>query len=409
MLSTSRVKETVTEKAKVEEPSISESDPDPTRGKESVPEAAEVAADPLSESEAAGTELEAVVQAEVETEAMATPKETSISETARQETESETLSEAGLRVKLGNGGLILVLFETKNGFAIFSYDGVKLYKPFAIENIWADFLADDRAKSVVWLKIFETFDDKTSAINVVTGVSNRLATMIRNVIRPSQKLAVGNFEYKQIIEKELKIPCLHDKAVMELMWGLKNCIKALLPGAPEPTKEDCLHMSEGMNIVLRRYELEVEPEMVNEDIVEVAGIVYDCDHYVNKYSQSLRIIGDLLKKISNIDSQHWDLIKLASALMILCNFHDELPPGDPLKVFTEDEYLKLRSHGHLYEGKIFKESLRVVYKEMVWARLTRKRMVIDLRHYVREAIKEYEARQSYMEAKKEYKRDQRFY
>ncbi|CAL4962903.1 unnamed protein product [Urochloa decumbens] len=310
--------------------------------------------------------------------------------------------------ELGNGGFILVLFETTNGFAIFSYDGVNLYKPFAIENIWADFLVDYLAKSVVRLEIFETFDDKTSAINVVTGVNNRVATMIRNAIRPGQKLAVGNFEYKQIIEKELKIPCLFDKAVMELMWGLKNCIKTLLPGAPEPTKEYCLHMSEGMNIVLRRYELEVEPEMVNECIVRVAGIVYDCDRCVNKYSQSLRTIGDLLKNISNIDTQHWGLLKLGSALMILCNFHDVLPPGDPLEVFTEDEYLKLLSHGPLYEGKIFKASLKVVYKEMLWARLTRNRMVIDLRHYVREAIKEYKAGQKFKEAREKYKSDQGF-
>ncbi|CAO1946426.1 unnamed protein product [Urochloa humidicola] len=116
-------------------------------------------------------------------------------------------------------------------------------------------------------------------------------------------------------------------------------------------------MSEGMNIVLRRYELEVEPEMVNEPIVKVAGIVYDCDRCVNKHSKSLRRIGDLLTKISNIDSQDWGLVKLASALMILCNFHDELPSGDPLEVFTEDEYLKLRTHGPLYLYLIIKQGL----------------------------------------------------
>jgi nucleolar protein 58 len=30
--------------------------------------------------------------------------------------------------ELGHGGVILVLFETPSGFAIFAYDGVKLYK-----------------------------------------------------------------------------------------------------------------------------------------------------------------------------------------------------------------------------------------------------------------------------------------
>ena len=36
-------------------------------------------------------------------------------------------------VKLGNGGIILVHFEQPSGFAIFSYDGVILLQPNAIE------------------------------------------------------------------------------------------------------------------------------------------------------------------------------------------------------------------------------------------------------------------------------------
>uniref|UniRef100_K4AIA1 Uncharacterized protein n=1 Tax=Setaria italica TaxID=4555 RepID=K4AIA1_SETIT len=34
---------------------------------------------------------------------------------------------------LGNGGVILVLFEMPSGFALFSYDGVKLFLPNAIQ------------------------------------------------------------------------------------------------------------------------------------------------------------------------------------------------------------------------------------------------------------------------------------
>jgi hypothetical protein len=39
-------------------------------------------------------------------------------------------------VKLGNGGIILVLFETPSGFAIFSYDGAILLQPNAIEVLY---------------------------------------------------------------------------------------------------------------------------------------------------------------------------------------------------------------------------------------------------------------------------------
>jgi nucleolar protein 58 len=46
--------------------------------------------------------------------------------------------------------------------------------------------------------------------------------MIKKWLLPKQKLAVGKLEYKTCIEASLKIPCLFDDAVMELMWGLKK-------------------------------------------------------------------------------------------------------------------------------------------------------------------------------------------
>ena len=38
--------------------------------------------------------------------------------------------------KLGNCGVISVLFETPSGFALFGYDGLKLFKPDAINVLW---------------------------------------------------------------------------------------------------------------------------------------------------------------------------------------------------------------------------------------------------------------------------------
>ncbi|OEL38651.1 hypothetical protein BAE44_0000337, partial [Dichanthelium oligosanthes] len=116
---------------------------------------------------------------------------------------------------------------------------------------------------------------------------------------------------KKIIEENLGISCLFDDAVKELMWGLKNCMRYLVLGEKSELTEDRLHMSEGMKIVLDRYKLEVEPEMVSSSPLS------PCEH---------------LKKISDIDSQHLGLVKLGTALMILCNFHDEPAPGDPLEV-----------------------------------------------------------------------------
>ncbi|KAJ1267074.1 hypothetical protein BS78_07G028000 [Paspalum vaginatum] len=160
----------------------------------------------------------------------------------------------GLRsaiAELGNGGVILVLYETPSGFAIFTYDGLDLPLTTGDREY---FLDGEMADSAVWLKEFQTFEDKASAINPVTGVNEQLATMIRNHIVPDQKLAVGKLEYKHIIEDKLGIACLFDDTVVELMWGLKNCMHHLLPGEKgELSKENRRHMSQGMKIVLDRF------------------------------------------------------------------------------------------------------------------------------------------------------------
>ncbi|CAN6297131.1 unnamed protein product [Urochloa humidicola] len=192
---------------------------------------------------------------------------------------------------LGHSGEILVLFETPSGFALFNYDGVQLFVPKAIEDVWAYFARDYMAKDVVMLREFQTFEDKASAIKLDTGVSDQLARMIKKWLLPGQRLAVGKREYKTIIEASLGISCLFDDIVMELMWGLKNLMKALVPGENlELTKEDCLPVSKGMMIVLKRHGFDVKPEMVNKKIVEMAQALYECDWCVNKHVGSCRML-----------------------------------------------------------------------------------------------------------------------
>ncbi|KAF8691440.1 hypothetical protein HU200_040581 [Digitaria exilis] len=88
--------------------------------------------------------------------------------------------------------------------------------------------------------------------------------MIRSHYSSGQKLAVGRSDYKTIIEAKLKIHCLFDETVMELMWGLKHIMKSLVPTETcELTTEDRQHMSKGMQSILNSYDFEVEPEMVS--------------------------------------------------------------------------------------------------------------------------------------------------
>ncbi|KAG0551630.1 hypothetical protein BDA96_01G439500 [Sorghum bicolor] len=161
----------------------------------------------------------------------------------------------GLAAKLGNGGVILVLAETKNGFAIFMYDGIKLLKEDAHQNIWVDFAEHTVAKRTVWLLEYHPFDPK------------------------------------------------------ELMWGLKIQMPYLVPAEKSMLDEkDCfLIMSKGMKQLLNRHGfiLELEDMKVTRHIINLAGVVHMCDSCVKKHDYSLRSAAEHLKRISRIDTQEW--------------------------------------------------------------------------------------------------------
>jgi len=57
-------------------------------------------------------------------------------------------SAAVLADRLGHNGIILLLFETPSGFAIFKYYGVQLFLPDAKENIWSKFINNDKTRLV---------------------------------------------------------------------------------------------------------------------------------------------------------------------------------------------------------------------------------------------------------------------
>ncbi|KAM3335417.1 hypothetical protein ACQJBY_029712 [Aegilops geniculata] len=98
---------------------------------------------------------------------------------------------------------MLILFETPSGFAIFTFCGLLISRPNAVEEVWLNFTDRWKAESAVLLEEFRTFKDKSKAINKSTGVSKRLTDMIMNCRFPEQKIAVGKLEYKRIIEERL--------------------------------------------------------------------------------------------------------------------------------------------------------------------------------------------------------------
>uniref|UniRef100_A0A0E0LXD7 Uncharacterized protein n=1 Tax=Oryza punctata TaxID=4537 RepID=A0A0E0LXD7_ORYPU len=137
----------------------------------------------------------------------------------------------------------------------------------------------------LWLKQFQEFEDKSAAINRTTGLGKQLREMLKIWCRRGEKLMVGSLEYKEIIEadQELQgVTCLYDDYVMEVTWGIKNLMWSLVL-----TKEERLPISEGLEIILHRYNFDVKSEMVNDDVVETTCYLYHCDFLEKKHSKSL--------------------------------------------------------------------------------------------------------------------------
>uniref|UniRef100_A0A0E0KZE6 Uncharacterized protein n=1 Tax=Oryza punctata TaxID=4537 RepID=A0A0E0KZE6_ORYPU len=167
---------------------------------------------------------------------------------------------------------------------------------------WAiDLLSLPRARRFIWLKEFREIKDKSSAINHDTGVSCDLAKMIMKWYRPGQKMAIGNPQYKEIIQRGLSVPCLFDEIVMEVMWGLKNLMHVLVPQEKmKLSKDDYLPMSQRMNMLLNRYGLDVKPEMVTDSIIKLACLLLDCEYCDVKISRHLRLTGEYIEELSGI-------------------------------------------------------------------------------------------------------------
>ena len=83
---------------------------------------------------------------------------------------------------------------------------------------------------------------------------------------------------------------------------------------------------------------------------------------------SLTNCGDWLEEISDIECKGWSPMKLATALKILCIPKDDIPHNDPDLDFSDDELLKLKTHGPDYDGILRKRTSVAIYMEMVTAR-----------------------------------------
>ncbi|KAM3193797.1 hypothetical protein ACQJBY_070432 [Aegilops geniculata] len=263
---------------------------------------------------------------------------------------------------------ILLLFETPSGFALFHFALPLINRPDSMEDIWSHFIHGCTAKLPITLKEFQTFEDKSSAINQNSGVNESLTQMIRKWLG-GKKLAVGKPEYKEIIEERLKIECLYNRAVMEVMWGIQNCMPSLVPGEKsELDEEDRVPMSKGLRKVLKRYDCNVKTKIVSKQIIATAAALLKCDSVVKDNFRAMRRAGDTIKAISGISCEGWSLLEIATALKMIW-WPGEV--GDSC-VVSKDEAARLANDANRYDVLMNKHACLRVYDEMVEANDVRK-------------------------------------
>ncbi|XP_037420918.1 probable nucleolar protein 5-2 [Triticum dicoccoides] len=182
---------------------------------------------------------------------------------------------------------MLVLFETPAGFALFKVlNEGKLDK---VEDLWKEFTTSDRARKVVELKAFNKFENTSDALSAATLIIDSKPTKgLRKFLQKhcdGETLAVADSKLGNAIKEKLKIDCVHNSAVMELMRGLRNQLSELISGLGT---QDLGPMSLGLSHSLSRYKLKFSPEKVDTMIIQAIGLLDDLDKELNTYAMRVR-------------------------------------------------------------------------------------------------------------------------
>ncbi|KAF5739516.1 nucleolar protein 5-1 [Tripterygium wilfordii] len=182
---------------------------------------------------------------------------------------------------------MLVLFETPAGFALFKVlDEGRLSK---VEDLWKEFSTADSARQVVKLKAFSKFENTSEALEAVTKIIDSAPSKgLRKFLRAhceGETLAVADSKLGNAIKEKLKIECVHNNAVMELMRGLRSQLTELITGLGA---QDLAPMSLGLSHSLSRYKLKFSPDKVDTMIIQAIGLLDDLDKELNTYAMRVR-------------------------------------------------------------------------------------------------------------------------
>ncbi|XWS64641.1 hypothetical protein CRYUN_Cryun05aG0020200 [Craigia yunnanensis] len=182
---------------------------------------------------------------------------------------------------------MLVLFETPAGFALFKVlDEGKLSK---VEDLSKEFLAADSARKVVSLKAFSKFENTAEALEAATKLLESTPSKgLRKFLRAhcdGETLGVADSKLGNAIKEKLKIDCVHNTSVMELLRGVRTQLTELISGLGA---QDLAPMSLGLSHSLSRYKLKFSADKVDTMIVQAIGLLDDLDKELNTYAMRIR-------------------------------------------------------------------------------------------------------------------------
>ncbi|KAI5439942.1 putative nucleolar protein 5-1 [Lathyrus oleraceus] len=184
-------------------------------------------------------------------------------------------------------GKMLVLFETPAGFALFKV--LNEGKLSEVQDLSLDFSTADAARKVVKLKAFSKFENTAEALEAASClIDGKTSKGLRKFLRAhcdDEILAVADSKLGNIIKEKLKIDCVHNNAVMELMRGVRYQLTELISGL---AVQDMAPMSLGLSHSLSRYKLKFSADKVDTMIVQAIGLLDDLDKELNTYAMRVR-------------------------------------------------------------------------------------------------------------------------
>ncbi|GAB2218769.1 hypothetical protein Droror1_Dr00002001 [Drosera rotundifolia] len=182
---------------------------------------------------------------------------------------------------------MLVLFETPAGFALFKVlDEGKLSK---VEDLSKEFETPEAARKIVKLKAFDKFENTAEALGAACLINeSKSSKSLRKFLSAhcqGETLAIADSKLGNELKEKLKIDCVHNPAVMELMRGVRSQLTELIAGL---AVQDLAPMSLGLSHSLSRYKLKFSPEKVDTMIIQAIGLLDDLDKELNTYAMRVR-------------------------------------------------------------------------------------------------------------------------